>query len=124
MDEFSPYIEDLAEDIEASIISFTGKEVYELGDISLAIDSRVKTVVMEFTGTGKEYEFGDITRELEKRRQSWVKDFTGKKEYEFGDITKKAVQALTSKDEYEFGDVSKAVVRNLENFFGKKEDGK
>lgn len=62
---------------QAAITSFTGKETYEVGDVS---------------------------KEVARRAREAVMSFTGKEEYKFGDITKTAVKQLTGKDEYQFGD--------------------
>ena len=48
------------------INNFTGKKTYQFGDISRAVDSRVKEEVCKLTGKA-EYEFGDLTTEIKRR---------------------------------------------------------
>jgi hypothetical protein len=103
--------------IKGAVATYCGKEEYEFGDLSNAVQSRVSSRVEEFTG--KPYEFGDITNEVLNKRKEWVGNLLGAQaaeDYQFGDITKKAMENFTGKD-YEFGDVSKKLFSNL---FGKK----
>uniref|UniRef100_A0A7S3FFE6 Uncharacterized protein n=1 Tax=Haptolina ericina TaxID=156174 RepID=A0A7S3FFE6_9EUKA len=94
-----------AQGVADSVRDFTGKERYELGDLTTA-------TVRKVTGN-EEYELGDITRGA-------VQSFTGQEEYKFGDITKTAVKSVTGKDEYKFGDITKTLFRK---FSGRGEEG-
>lgn len=89
---------------------------YELGDLSLALDSLSKELTCELTGKDN-YEFGDLSKELDKRVKAAVADFCGKESYHFGDLSKEIdrrikdrVAEFTQSDEpYEFGDITRAI---------------
>lgn len=90
--------------IKSAVADYCGKEEYTPGDLTNEVTTRVKSRVEDFIG--KDYELGDVSREIESRRRAWVRDFLGDEvadNYQFGDITKKAVSKFTGKDSYEFG---------------------
>lgn len=113
-----------------AISSYTGKEAYAFGDVSVAAAAKmglcVADSVQRYTGKDK-YEFGDVTKATVHKVGTGVAEavqgFTGKEKYEFGDISKTAahnigaevsdtVQRFTGK-EYEFGDVTKTVLSRV-----------
>lgn len=104
--------------VKSSVAKFCGKDEYEFGDLSKVVASRVQSRVEEFTG--KPYEFGDISREIENKRQQWVKEYLGDEaatNYQFGDLTKKFLAGVAGTDDYQLGDISKKLIGNI---FGKK----
>jgi hypothetical protein len=72
----------------------TGKDEYETGDLSIAVDKRVKEKVAEFCGKDS-YEVGDLSREIDKRVKLRVAEFTNKADYNFGDISKEIEETST-----------------------------
>ena len=113
-----------------AISSYTGKEAYAFGDLSVAAATKMgiclSNSVQRYTGKDK-YEFGDVTKATVNKVGTGVADavqgFTGKEKYQFGDISKTAVnkigaevsdtvQRFTGK-EYEFGDVTKTVLSRV-----------
>ncbi|CAE7239955.1 unnamed protein product, partial [Symbiodinium microadriaticum] len=50
------------------VCKVTGKDVYELGDLSKYLDTQAKKQVAKLTGKDS-YEFGDISREIARRVQ-------------------------------------------------------
>jgi len=80
-------------------VSFTGKDDYELVDLT-------RTAVSKFTGK-ESYQFGDISNAAVSNVKDAVTKITGKDECEFGDLTKVAVSKITGEEEYQFGDITK-----------------
>mmetsp|Transcript_290 Transcript_290/g.1218 ORF Transcript_290/g.1218 Transcript_290/m.1218 type:complete len:136 (-) Transcript_290:69-476(-) len=66
--------------IRGGIVSFTGKDDYELVDLT-------RTAVSKFTGK-ESYQFGDISNAAVSNVKDAVTKITGKDECEFGDLTK------------------------------------
>ncbi|OLP74456.1 hypothetical protein AK812_SmicGene45999, partial [Symbiodinium microadriaticum] len=61
------------------IADMRGKENYELGDLTLALDKIVKDEVCKVTGKDPgEYEMGDLSKEVDRRVKVVVADFCGK----------------------------------------------
>lgn len=136
--------------VAESLADFVGKEEYEFGDVTKAVNQRCakavaalddiyiediqremnlagQAAVTSFTGK-EEYEFGDISSEVATRAKGAVSSFTGKEDYKFGDITKEAmkrggdaVKDFTGKEDYQFGDITKTVLKNI---FGGDDDKK
>jgi hypothetical protein len=114
---------ELGKRISSEVSSFTGKEAYEVGDISKAIVARYHS--------GKEdYRFGDLTRATISRR---IKRKAKRRSADSSSIQvhKEEVQIqeggkglsteeietvlfkITGKKDYEFGDVTKAVLKRM-----------
>lgn len=96
--------------VKTEVAKVRGKDEYELGDFVLAMDEMSKSMTEELTG--KPYEAGDLSVELDSRIKSAVATYCGKDEYEFGDLSteidkrvKSRVAEFTGKGEYEFGDM-------------------
>ena len=70
----------LADQIGAKL---TGDEGYRFGDLT-------KKAVTDFTGKDA-YEMGDVSREIDKRVKRQVSEITGKADYQFGDLTAAAM---------------------------------
>ena len=71
----------IRESAKKSVRDFTGKDSYEVGDLSQELDARVKASVAELRGK-EEYELGDLTIALDTIAKDEVKKLTGKDEYE------------------------------------------
>ena len=63
-----------------------GKEEYELFDFVQAMDEMAKDMTEEMTG--KPYEVGDLSVEIDKRVKGAVSEWSGKDEYEPGDLSR------------------------------------
>jgi len=116
--------QELGQRISGEISAFTGKENYQVGDIT-------KAIVGRYTGKEK-YKFGDLTRATIARftgkhkeedvieeqvkvtfMTRFMENFKGNKK----EITENEVETIlfkiTGKKDYEFGDVTKAVLRRM-----------
>ena len=96
--------------VKTEVAKVRGKDEYELGDFVMAMDEMSKSMTEDLTG--KPYVAGDLSVELDSRIKSAVANFCGKDEYEFGDLSneidkrvKNRVAEFTGKGEYEFGDM-------------------
>merc|ERR1712176_941657 len=73
---------------------------YRFGDITKSIFGQTAKVF-----TGKEhYEFGDLSRALDEKAKQRVAEFTRKHDYEVGDISKEILRRL-SHGEYKVEDI-------------------
>mmetsp|Transcript_115610 Transcript_115610/g.326831 ORF Transcript_115610/g.326831 Transcript_115610/m.326831 type:complete len:287 (-) Transcript_115610:102-962(-) len=86
-DVMTPVVDEMAEGTKEAVSAFTGKEEYELGDITKEADKRAKAAIATLLGK-EEYQFGDISRAAAAKAMDAVTSFTGKKDYQFGDVTK------------------------------------
>ena len=68
--------------VKEEIANFRGKEDYEVGDFTLAMDEMSKEMVENMTG--KPYETGDLSKVIDANVKGAVAKWCGKDEYEFG----------------------------------------
>jgi hypothetical protein len=81
----------------------TGKETYQLGDVSKWLDQQAKGSVSKLTNKTT-YEFGDLTRWADSVSKEKVSNFTGSSGYEVGDISKEVLRRARS-GEYKLEDM-------------------
>ena len=75
----------VVEDLKKNTRELIGKEDYKVGDISKAVDAKVKSAVADLRGKD-EYELGDLSLALDKIAKDYTCELTGKDEYEFGHL--------------------------------------
>ena len=60
--------------VKRVVAEYCGKDEYEVGDLTIAVSTKVSQRVVELMGT---YQRGDIESEIERRRREWIKDLLG-----------------------------------------------
>jgi hypothetical protein len=105
----------LRESIKKNTREFTGKDEYQLGDLSKEADARIKDEVAKLRGKD-EYEIGDLSVAIDSMVKEEVCKLTGKDDYVAGDLSveidarvKAAAAAYAGKETYEPGDLSREI---------------
>lgn len=77
----NPYFSSLLTHFVYTIIYWKRQE-YELGDLTVALDTMSKELTCELTGKD-DYEFGDLSKEIDSRVKNAVAEFCSKDVCEF-----------------------------------------